>query len=402
MKKIIYFISIFFFSNEVFSHNRSESFSVWKVDKNILSGVITVPIREATKIPFLDGETGDLSDHFVSYIRPHVVVRSGDKECFLSTPIRPLKSNSAFIRLEMIFQCENSPPDFMIYTGFYAPSHLHYSRLSFEDGNISENLFQSKRTEWSFKKESVFQSSSFFGFVVAGVEHIGTGADHIVFLLAVLLASKHWKEVLFSITGFTLGHSFTLSIATLGKIKPDTSGIEAFIGLTILIVTAKYVLAGKKDRSQIPFWIAFVPLIVGGTVWSLEIRETHILFAYIGMSFFTFCYLSFNRYITDSRAKVLYLGISTFAFGMIHGFGFAGFLLETGLDRNHLLIPLLGFNLGVEIGQLILIGLVFVIIWCLFRKIKPEFKELVLLCLLFLLATLGAYWFFQRSFEIHS
>ncbi|EJO70208.1 HupE/UreJ family protein [Leptospira kirschneri] len=402
MKKIIYFIIILFFSNEVFSHNRSESFSVWKVDKNILSGVITIPIREVTRIPFLDGETGDLSDHFASYIRPHIVVRSGDKECFLSTPIRPLKSNSAFIRLEMIFQCENKPPDFMIYTGFYAPSHLHYSRLNFEDGNISENLFQSKRTEWGFKKESASQSSGFLGFVFAGIEHIGTGVDHIVFLLAVLLASKHWKEVLLSITGFTLGHSFTLSIATLNKIKPDTSGIEAFIGLTILIVAAKSVLVVEEKRSQIPFWVASVPLIVGWIVWSLQIRETHILFAYIGMSFFTFCYLSFNQYITNSKSRGLYLGITTLAFGMIHGFGFAGFLLETGLDRDHLLIPLLGFNLGVEIGQLVLISLILGVVWCLFRKIKSEFKELTLLYLLFLLAVLGTYWFFQRSFQIHS
>ncbi|EMO07553.1 HupE/UreJ domain protein [Leptospira interrogans serovar Icterohaemorrhagiae str. Verdun HP] len=199
-----------------------------------------------------------------------------------------------------------------------------------------------------------------------------------------------------------MGHSFTLSIATLNKIKPDTSGIEAFIGLTILIVAAKSVLGVEKSRNQISFWVASVPLIVGWIVWSLQIRETHILFAYIGMSFFTFCYLSFNRYITDSKSKGLYLGITTLAFGMVHGFGFAGFLLETGLDRDHLLIPLLGFNLGVEIGQLILISLVLGMIWCLFRKIKPKFKERVILSLLFLLATLGTYWFFQRSFQVHS
>lgn len=173
MKKIIYFIIILFFSNEIFSHNRSESFSIWKIDKNILSGVITIPIREVTRVPFLEGETGDLSDHFASYIRPHIVVRSENKECFLSTPIRPLKSNSAFIRLEMIFQCENSPPDFMIYTGFYAPSHLHYSRLSFEDGNISENLFQSKRTEWSFKKNLLLSLLVFLGLYLQGLNTLG-------------------------------------------------------------------------------------------------------------------------------------------------------------------------------------------------------------------------------------
>ncbi|EMJ90882.1 HupE/UreJ family protein [Leptospira alstonii] len=406
MKRFIYVLLIFIFSNDLFSHNRSESFSVWKVAGNTLGGVITIPVREATRIPFADGETGDLSDHFASYIRSHVAVRSGDRDCSLSDSPRSLRSNSAFLKLEIVFRCENSSPDFMIYTGLfeYAPSHLHYSRLSLEDGNLVENLFQSKRTEWNFQNKATSKISGFFPFVTAGIEHIGTGIDHIFFLLAILLASRHWKEILVSVTGFTLGHSFTLSIAVLGRIKPDTSGIEAFIGLTILIVAAESVLVGEKNRKTISILIASLPLVVGFLAWRFQIREGHVLFAYLGMSLFAACYLSLSRYAADLKSRGLYLGITTLAFGMIHGFGFAGFLLETGLDRNRLLAPLFGFNLGVEIGQMILVGLALSIVWCvnrwLFPKIKPEFREIAFSFLLFLLASLGTYWFIQRSFQI--
>lgn len=190
----------------------------------------------------------------------------------------------------------------------------------------------------------------------------------------------------------------------LGRIKPDIAGIEAFIGLTILIVAAESVLVGEKHRNRISILIASVPWIVGLLAWRVRILEGHVLFAYFGMSLFAACYLFLNPYVTDLKSRGLYSGITTLAFGMIHGFGFAGFLLETGLDRDRLLAPLFGFNLGVEIGQMILVGFALSIVWCvnrrLFPKIKPEFREIVPLFLLFLLATLGTYWFIRRSFQI--
>ncbi|TGK12977.1 HupE/UreJ family protein [Leptospira kmetyi] len=400
---------LFFFVafTEVNSHNRSESFSVWKVNSGSITGVITLPTQEATRIPFNKKESESLADRFAKYVRNHIEFYTDQTQCELSSPPRKLRSNSSFVRLEIRFDCRNSSPSRMVYTGLfeYSPSHLHYARLSFEGENLAEKLFQSKSVEWDFRQESETTSrsgSGFFSFVVAGIEHIGTGIDHIAFLLALLLSATRWREILISVTGFTIGHSLTLSIAVLGKIKPDTNGIEAFIGLTILIISAEYVRSRTSNPNSISILVALLPSTVGFLAWLLNKQATHILFAYLGMSIFTISYLSLNPYLTQKKRRGFYLGIATVVFGMIHGFGFAGFLLETGLEKDRLIEPLFGFNLGVEIGQLLLVLSALLIGFCLrktlFPKIDPRYAKLAPLLLLFLLSALGAYWFVQRSF----
>ncbi|TGL64248.1 HupE/UreJ family protein [Leptospira sarikeiensis] len=408
MKLFFYIILLLSGVSNTQAHNKSESSSVWHLKKNNLHGIITIPAKEATRIPYSKEETDNLGKRFSSYLVSHIIIRSQKEDCPVSSEPRILRSSSTFIRVELTYTCRDSAPDLLIYTGLfeYAPSHLHYSRLYFENGNLSENLFQSKRTEWDLNQGSSQTDqpiSGFLQFVIAGIEHIGSGLDHIAFLLAILFVSKTGKDVLLSITGFTLGHSLTLSVSVLSKISPSSLGIEAFIGLTIWIVAAEYVCEKEpSNRKKISLILALVALSIGFVSWKLGTRESHIFLAYIGMSFFTFCYLSLKPYIPTSNGKVIYLGISTAAFGMIHGFGFAGFLLEAGLDKEHLFAPLFGFNLGVELGQLILVGIVFLFLWIRgqIRYLKQNEKQEKILSLsfLFILSSLGAYWFIQRSF----
>ncbi|TGK14455.1 HupE/UreJ family protein [Leptospira stimsonii] len=406
MKVGIYVLVFLIAFAEVKSHNRSESFSVWKVDSNTVTGVVTLPIQEATRIPFGETDSGSLEARFADYIRNHVSFYSERAECEISSP-RTLRSNPTFVRSEIRFDCGGAPPIRMTYTALfeYSPSHLHYARLSSGSDHLVEKLFQSKDIDLDLRKRERDVSrfdSDFFSFVVAGIEHIGTGIDHIAFLLALLLTAGHWKEILSSVTGFTIGHSLTLSVAVLGKIKPDATGIEALIGFTILIVCAEYVNTRSQNFDKLSIGIAVIPLAVGIVAWLLNKQATHLLFAYMGASIFTICYLSLQPYLNERNQRGFYLGIATVAFGMIHGFGFAGFLLETGLEGNRLAEPLFGFNLGVEIGQLLLV-LSFVLLGfglkrVLHSKIKSGFLKFGPLILLSLLSALGTYWFIERSF----
>ncbi|PJZ49751.1 HupE/UreJ family protein [Leptospira saintgironsiae] len=408
MKNFLLLSLFFSLVSELHPHNKSESFSVWNLHKNILSGIITIPSRETTRIPFSPNESGDPGQHISSYIKTHILVRSKKKDCELVSGPKILRSDPSFLKLELSYDCKDVSPEFLVYTCLFefASSHLHYARLYFENGNLSENLFQSKRTEWNLKDGSELSdqpSSDFFQFVIAGMEHIGSGFDHIAFLLAILLAARNRKDILVCITGFTLGHSFTLSLAVLGKVSPESSGIEAFIGLTILIVAGEYVSSkDEKIRNRISVSLGLLPFLIGLLSWSLGLRENHVFLAYLGMSIFAGSYLALNSYISPYKGKGIYLGISTLAFGMIHGFGFAGFLLETGLNREHLFAPLFGFNLGVELGQLVLVGIVLVIGGLAkrlyFFKNDSKRIERFYLSILFLLSTLGTYWFVQRSF----
>jgi len=153
-----------------------------------------------------------------------------------------------------------------------------------------------------------------------GVEHILLGIDHLLFVLALLLIVSGWGKLVATVTAFTLAHSLTLAAATLGWVSVPQSPVEAVIALSILFVAA-----------EIVHWRQGRPGITRRKPW-----------------------------------------LVAFTFGLLHGFGFAGALTEIGLPEHAIPLALLFFNLGVEAGQLIFIGAVF-LAWAVLRKVPwPE------------------------------
>lgn len=410
--KIVLLFSLLYASSGLFAHTRSESFSVLHLNDHGLSGAFTFPMRETTRVPYSIENGKDFDSQFASYLASHLIVRSNDSDCEAKNAPKRIKSDPAYFRLEISFECGNSPPNSIVYTGLFefSPSHLHYSRLYYENGDLSEYLFQSKRTEWNFETESSSENPAVYGsgflqFLLAGMEHIAGGFDHIAFLLALLLVARNGKDILVSVTGFTIGHSLTLSLAVLGKIKPDSSIIEAFIGLTIWIVAGEFIASGREgNRKPISLTVGLLPILIGFSSWFFGLREAHAFLAYLGMGIFAFCHFSLHPFLTKKKGEGIFLGITTVSFGMIHGFGFAGFLLETGLEKEDLVSPLFGFNLGVEFGQLFFVAVILLLRefgnrFLRFRN-HSEKAGIVSMIILFLLSALGMYWFVQRSFVI--
>jgi hydrogenase/urease accessory protein HupE len=144
-------------------------------------------------------------------------------------------------------------------------------------------------------------------YLCLGVEHILFGIDHLLFVLALLLLVKGWWRVVQTITAFTVAHSLTLAAATLGFVHVPQQPVEAVIALSIMFVASEIV----HERQGRPGLSARQPWIVA------------------------------------------------FTFGLLHGFGFAGALSETGLPQTAIPIALLFFNAGVELGQLFFIASVF-------------------------------------------
>jgi hydrogenase/urease accessory protein HupE len=138
-------------------------------------------------------------------------------------------------------------------------------------------------------------------FVPAGIHHILIGPDHILFLIGLLLLGGTWQRVLKIATGFTIAHSITLALAALGLFQPPARVIEPAIALSVALVGLDNL---REHRGR------------------------------------------------DRRALL------AFAFGFIHGFGFASVLRETGLPQEALGWSLLGFNVGVELGQALVIAAV--------------------------------------------
>ena len=182
---------------------------------------------------------------------------------------------------------------------------------------------------------------SFWAFLKLGVEHILTGYDHLLFLLGLLVACRRFRSMALVVTCFTLAHSVTLALAALDVVSLPGRVVEPLIAASILFVGVENLVRREEPRGR----------------WALA-----------------------------------------FAFGLIHGFGFAGVLREVGLgpSTGALLVSLFSFNLGVEVGQLAVTALVLPLLWKL--RDVPAFARYGLPVVSAVVALAGAYWLVQRLF----
>ena len=174
-------------------------------------------------------------------------------------------------------------------------------------------------------------------FVLLGFEHIFTGYDHLAFLLALLLATTTLVSLAKIVTCFTLGHSVTLVLATLGVVALPPRLIESLIALSIAYVA----IENFVGRTLVHRWMV------------------------------------------------------TLLFGFVHGFGFSNVLREMGLGRSRLAISLFSFNFGVEIGQLAFVAILFPLLLYVGRT---RWKEHVMSLASVAIMCLGFYWFVSRAF----
>lgn len=164
-----------------------------------------------------------------------------------------------------------------------------------------------------------------------GIQHITDlkGLDHIIFLLALIatVPAKSIKTILFLVTSFTIGHSVTLALAALDLIVFDAELIEKLIAITILVTAVQNLIIKKLDRNI-------------------------LIFKYVEALFF----------------------------GLIHGMGFSGFFKSLLGQENDILMPLLYFNLGIELGQILILAISFVLIVILENSgtVKPKDRNIFL------------------------
>src|SRR5207237_10895061 len=99
--------------------------------------------------------------------------------------------------------------------------------------------------------ESRLQSASFFTYILMGIDHIYTGYDHQAFLLALVLLSSRLRDLIFVITGFTIGHSISLSLAVTGVLRPHAEFIDSLVGLTIALIAAENIADAAHRRGTV-------------------------------------------------------------------------------------------------------------------------------------------------------
>lgn len=182
-----------------------------------------------------------------------------------------------------------------------------------------------------------------------GIEHILGGIDHLLFVLALLLLiGSQWLALAKTITAFTVAHSITLTLAALGVVHVPQPPVEVTIALSIVFVARELVRA--QDG-----------------VTSLTARSPWVV---------------------------------SFAFGLLHGFGFAGALQEVGLPQREIPMALLCFNVGVEVGQLLFVAAALGA-WTLARRARLNTPVWLTTATHYALGTVATFWLLQRMYPLH-
>lgn len=267
-----------------------------------------------------------------------------------------------FAVLPLAFECAAPPRELALEYRLFADSNpLHRGLLKLENAAAatatrSAVLDPTAAQPQRFTLAEVDAWGAFVAYVGQGVRHIWIGIDHILFLVALLLpavlqrregrwvaatsfAAVFW-DVLKVVTGFTAAHSITLTLATLGWVTLPSRPVES-------VIAASVVLAAANN-----LW----PL-VGGRRW-----------------------------------------LVAFGFGLVHGFGFAGALAELGLPQGALALSLLGFNVGVELGQLAIVVLFLPLAFAL--RGTRLYRRAIFVGGSAAIVAVAAIWFAERAFEV--
>jgi hypothetical protein len=202
----------------------------------------------------------------------------------------------------------------------------------------TEELYGDSLDNPPVKSDSDHTLSTLLSFARQGFLHVlPLGVDHILFVLGIFLLSRKWKPLLFQVSAFTLAHTLTLGMATVGWVSVPSSIVEPIIAGSIAFVAVENIFFPKYHVRRL---------------------------------------------------------IIVFLFGLIHGLGFAGALSDLSLDPAVLITSLIGFNLGVEGGQLAVILLAFIGV-CRFKD-EQKYRRGVVIPVSLAIAGLGIYWMIER------
>jgi len=291
-------------------------------------------------------------NEILKYITSSIRIINNSKKCSLT----PTNYNSEDLALITKFNINCSEP--------IENFKIHYS-LFFEfdktqEGITSINLptsvksfvFSKHQKNYSIKLSKPTNSTfkDFKNFVIEGMWHIWEGIDHIMFLLMLLIPAlvytKSFKMALFDVlkivTAFTISHSITLSLSMFNILNPPEQIIETLIAISVLVTALNNIY----------------PVISYKKEWLLA-----------------------------------------FTFGFIHGFGFANAMHEINLNAVNFFSAVFGFNIGVEIGQIVIVLVILPIIYAL--SFTKSYKKIVIPLLSIIVANISLLWAIDRAFALH-
>jgi hypothetical protein len=357
-----------FFATPTRAHQTTDSFLALALTNNRIDGTWAISLRDLDHVLAVDeNKDGEISDaelsrgrsKIESYVLTRLKIEIGGKEAKITTTGFEVEEHSDAYYISLAFSLPERMvgPDVRVrYSLFNDTDPLHRGLFRFDLPKRTETaIFSPSQPTRTFYIEEARAGERFLNFVREGVWHIWTGFDHILFLIALLLPAVLHREkegwapaasaraallnIIKVVTAFTVAHSITLTLATLGLVNLPSRIVESVIAASVVIAALNNLKTLFAERT-----------------WMIA-----------------------------------------FGFGLIHGFGFASALTELHLNSGSLAATLVGFNLGVELGQLAIV-LVFVPIAFSLRKTN-FYQEVALRYCSLLIAVLAGAWFFERALD---
>jgi hypothetical protein len=357
------------FSTSALAHKPSDSYLTVHVDGAAIEGRWDIAVRDLDAVFDLDrngdgrvdwGELRLRTSEIDDYAASRLTLSSNGARCPLTVADHAIDrhSDGGYLVLTLRGTCAAHVDALDVDYGLlFDIDAQHRGLLKLENGAaVVSAVFGEARRRQSFAIGQVSRLTQLRGFVGDGIEHIATGFDHLLFLVALLLPSvlirrgRSWepvasfprvlRNVAGTVTAFTLAHSITLSLATLSVVSLPSRLVESLIALSVLLTALD-------------------------NVWPILPRR---------------------------RWQV------AFAFGLLHGFGFASVLADLDLPRSTLALSLFGFNVGVEIGQLVLVLLLVPLVYLVRdTRLYPRFGMVAASAVIALFA--GG-WLIERSLDV--
>ncbi len=354
------------------AHKPSDSYLKINVKAAAIDGQWDIALRDLDFALVLDadgngeitwGEVRARHADIAAYAAQRLQVTADDKPCTIEVGEQQIDEHTdgLYSVLPLALQCEAASPArlALTYTLFADLDPQHRGLLNLSARGVSRSaVLGPQQAMQSFELGEVNRWRQFADYVREGVWHIWIGLDHILFLLSLLLPSvlvwqagqRKWQavnrfgdafvEVLKVVTAFTLAHSITLSLAALGIVELPSRLVESVIAASIIVAALNNI------------W----PRVVG-RLWMIA-----------------------------------------FGFGLVHGFGFASVLADLGLPRDALVIALVGFNIGVELGQLAIVVVFLPLAYALQRS--AFYRRWVMVGGSAVIAVLASIWLVERAFGL--
>ena len=396
--------------NTASSHGRSVSYSNWEIEGGAAEVSVRLKLLELSRLGPEALPPGSIPGTWPTGA-PDLPARAFPRELALIADGEPCAAPVAaqrrpdepgWVRYRWRVECPEDATTLTIRSRILlnvAPSHMHFARVrkSGRSESTRERVLTEASPEWVLRQpetgvDEAELGSEFLDYVGLGVEHILSGWDHLAFVFGLLLLASRFGEVTRLVTGFTLAHSLTLALAVLDWVHPNAGAVEAVIAFSVALVAIEkgWLLSGRSPLVPACTVLGLTGLALAGLMdWS-----SLPLLTVSGLILFTACYFTMvARHQSDWLRICL-----TFAFGLVHGFGFAGILVEMSLPSDRLVQALLGFNVGVEVGQLAIVLLLWPLLVLGRRIAAPNVRRWSVEISTAALCGLGLYWLVERAF----